>query len=76
VRIRASLLRSGTSIDNYYQDKPCLNPVELEKVWRRRCDLFLSRVATVAPVPINKSPDKTPALKELLCGYARAILDA
>lgn len=42
----------------------------------RCCDLFLLRAATVAPGPINKSPDNTPALKELPCGYARAILDA
>jgi hypothetical protein len=42
----------------------------------RCCDLFLLRAATAAPGPINKSPDNTPALKELPCGYARAILDA
>ena len=77
VRLRASLLPcSCKSIDKYHRDKPCLNPVELEVVWRWRCDLFL--VATVAPGPINinKSPDNTPALKELPCDYARAILDA
>jgi hypothetical protein len=50
MRLRArELPNSCKSIDNYHQ-VPCLNPVELEKVWRRRGDLFLSRVATVAQV--------------------------